>query len=184
MPNSLSNSNNMTASVNSIPFPRMHVSLYVSDLEKSMAFYNAFFGRQPDKIRNGYAKYILPSPSLVISFIENPALVNPLFGHLGFQVETKEEMETRLGVARDLKLVSKEETGINCCYAVQDKFWAGDPDGYQWEVYYFHEDAEFIDPRFEDASAQVCCMPLKRSEKKKIRLSDLAKLRKPGSDGR
>jgi len=25
-----------------------------------------------------------------------------------------------------------------------------DPDGYQWEVYYFHEDVEFNDPRISE----------------------------------
>jgi hypothetical protein len=67
--------------------------------------------------------------------------------------------------AQNKNIISKVETGTACCYAVQDKFWANDPDGVQWEVYYFHEDAEFNDPRFEDESAEACCMPLSEAEK-------------------
>ena len=46
------------------PFPRMHVSLYVSDMQKTIDFYNTFFGIAPEKVRRGYVKYILPEPSL------------------------------------------------------------------------------------------------------------------------
>jgi catechol 2,3-dioxygenase-like lactoylglutathione lyase family enzyme len=48
-------------------FPRMHVSLYVSNLAATVNFYNSFFGQQPDKIKPGYTKYILEKPSLIIS---------------------------------------------------------------------------------------------------------------------
>ena len=75
--------------MNTTVFPRMHVSLYVSDLEKSIAFYSAFFATAPVKVKPGYAKYVLDSPSLIISFVENQERVQQNFGHLGFQVETE-----------------------------------------------------------------------------------------------
>jgi catechol 2,3-dioxygenase-like lactoylglutathione lyase family enzyme len=140
-------------------FPRMHVSLYVSVLEKSLDFYKAFFGVAPNKVKSGYAKFILEEPALVISFIENAERVQSNFGHLGFQVETKEIMTERLEAARLLGIVSKEEIGTACCYSVQDKFWAEDPDGVQWEVYYFHEDVEFNDPHYTGEESNACCMP-------------------------
>ncbi|WP_324678056.1 ArsI/CadI family heavy metal resistance metalloenzyme [Hymenobacter sp. GOD-10R] len=141
-------------------FPRMHVSLYVSDLAATVNFYTAFFGQPAAKIRRGYAKYVLDQPALIISFVENPARVASNFGHLGFQVETVEQLTQRLEVARKAGLVQREEMGTACCYAKQDKFWVNDPDGVEWEVYYFHEDAEFNDPRYEaeyqQASSQCC----------------------------
>ncbi len=70
-------------------FPRMHVSLYVSDIQKTVEFYNTFFGVSVNKVEKGYAKYILDQPSLIISFIENKERVKSNFGHLGFQVETQ-----------------------------------------------------------------------------------------------
>ncbi|MGY2130683.1 ArsI/CadI family heavy metal resistance metalloenzyme [Hymenobacter sp. HD11105] len=143
-------------------FPRMHISLYVSELTATVNFYTAFFGQPATKIRRGYAKYVLDKPSLIISFVENPDRVASNFGHLGFQVETIEEMEQRLAVARKTGLVAREEMGTSCCYAKQDKFWVNDPDGVEWEIYYFHEDAEFNDPRYQQeydqASSSQCCI--------------------------
>ena len=153
-------------------FPRMHVSLYVSNLAASVNFYTTFFGQPANKVKPGYAKYILDKPSLIISFIENPERVQQNFGHLGFQMETFEEMSELLDKARAQGIVSKEEIGTSCCYAIQDKFWATDPDGVQWEVYYFHEDAEFNDPHYALEDAAACCMP-PVSQKEKISLSDL-----------
>ena len=138
------------------PFPRMHVSLYVSDIQKSVNFYTHFFGQEPTKVKPNYAKYVLEHPSLIISFVENKERVQQNFGHLGFQVETIEELNKRLSEAKIKNLVAKEEIGTNCCYAKQDKFWANDPDGVQWEVYYFHEDAEFNDPHYQMES-DACC---------------------------
>ena len=153
----------------------MHVSLYVSNLAASVNFYSTFFGQPATKIKPGYAKYVLESPSLIISFIENPERVQSNFGHLGFQVETVEEMNNRLVNARAQGIVSKEEIGTSCCYAVQDKFWATDPDGVQWEVYYFHEDAEFNDPHYELQDASACCMPPAAAvvEKPKLKIAEV-----------
>jgi catechol 2,3-dioxygenase-like lactoylglutathione lyase family enzyme len=144
--------------MNPSAFPRMHVSLYVSDLQRSLQFYTDFFGEAPTKVKHRYAKYTLASPSLIISFVENPERVQQNFGHLGFQLETLEQLNAKLHDARVKNLVSKEEIGTNCCYAKQDKFWANDPDGIQWEVYYFHEDAEFNDPHYDmEEKADACC---------------------------
>ncbi len=139
------------------PFPRMHVSLYVSDIHKSIEFYTNFFNQEPTKVRPQYAKYVLEKPSLIISFVENRERVQSNFGHLGFQVETLQELNERLEVASRKDLVSRQEIGTNCCYAKQDKFWVNDPDNVQWEVYYFHSDAEFNDPHYEMKDASACC---------------------------
>ncbi|MEO8085418.1 MAG: ArsI/CadI family heavy metal resistance metalloenzyme [Bacteroidota bacterium] len=138
-------------------FPRMHVSFYVSDISKSVIFYSSFFGQEPVKQRPGYAKYILEKPSLIISFVENRERVQSNFGHVGFQVETLEQLNSKLEDAKSKNLVSREEIGTNCCYAKQDKFWVNDPDNVQWEVYYFHADAEFNDPHYALAEVSACC---------------------------
>jgi catechol 2,3-dioxygenase-like lactoylglutathione lyase family enzyme len=150
--------------MNTNNFPRMHVSLYVSDVAKTVQFYTDFFGVEPNKVRHRYAKFILDSPSLIISFVENPERVQQNFGHLGFQVETLEDMNIKLWQMRKKELVTREEMGTSCCYAKQDKFWVNDPDGVQWEVYFFHEDAEFNDPHYELNEASACCMPSEKIE--------------------
>lgn len=152
-------------------FPRMHVSLYVSDLEKTIDFYRHFFGQEPEKVKPGYAKFILVRPSLVISFVENRDRANSGFGHLGFQVENMEQMEQRLEKMKALDLVSLEERGTACCYALQDKFWATDPDGHQWEVYYFHQDSEFNDPQYAQEDSASCCTPAEKTDKRERALA-------------
>lgn len=148
----------------------MHVSLYVSDLAATVNFYNTFFGQPASKVKKGYAKYELSNPGLIISFIENEERVQSNFGHLGIQVESKEAMESKLKMAREQGIVSLEEIGVSCCYAVQDKFWATDPDGVQWEVYYFHEDSEFNDPKYVGEEANACCTP---EEKPKVQIAEI-----------
>jgi len=143
-------------------YPRMHASFYVKDLEKTIQFYTEFFGQDPDKIEHRYTKFTLDEPSLIISFIENPQKVSSNFGHLGFQVDSVEELKSRLDKANAKNLVKLEEKGTSCCYAIQDKFWVTDPDGIQWEVYYFHSDSKFNDPRYsfgekDSKDESACC---------------------------
>lgn len=150
-------------------FPRMHVSLYVSDIQASVNFYSKFFGQEASKQKADYAKFELQEPALIISFVQNAERVKDNFGHLGFQVETQEQLNAYLNKMQALQMPILEETGTACCYAVQDKFWVTDPDGVQWEVYYFHEDVEFNDPKYASEGTKACCTPTK----KKVNLADL-----------
>ncbi len=152
-------------------YPRMHVSLYVSQLEKSLDFYQKFFGQPADKVKPAYARFTLEEPSLIISFIQNPERVNAGYGHLGFEVESRDVMLEKLEEARQHNLVSLEEIGTACCYALQDKFWATDPDGHQWEVYYRHADTEFNDPRYALEDTSACCTP-EMAVKPKVALAE------------
>ena len=158
----------------------MHVSLYVKDIEATTRFYDRFFDQSASKVKSDYAKYVLETPSLIISFVQNAERVSPGFGHLGFQVESMEELEQRLAHAREMGLVTLEERDTACCYAVQDKFWAEDPDGHRWEVYLFREDAVFNDPRYEHTDADVCCMP--REQKPKRKLSEICRIPAEGTE--
>ena len=140
-------------------FPRMHVSLYVSNIVRTVSFYDRFFNKEADKVQPGYAKYELESPGLIISFVENASRAGESFGHLGIQVGTAQALNTELAKATSLGLHPDIETGTNCCYARQDKFWVTDPDGYKWEVYHFHEDVEFNDPHYATGENEQCCAP-------------------------
>jgi catechol 2,3-dioxygenase-like lactoylglutathione lyase family enzyme len=133
---------------------RMHVSLMVSDINKTIEFYNQFFATEPSKIKQGYAKYELTEPGLIISFIESAIPPSPRFGHLGFQVNSLKDLEKRKIQAKDNNLISSEEENIACCYAVQNKFWVKDPDQYEWEVYYFIKDIDVNSPKYESCCEQ------------------------------
>ena len=155
-------------------YPRMHLSFYVKNLAETVNFYSTFFGQPANKIKKDYAKYELQKPGLIISFIENPERVQSNFGHVGIQVGTKEEMMRRLELAKSQNIVSFEEIGTSCCYAEQDKFWVDDPNGIQWEIYYFHKDVEFNDPKYAQEDASQCCTPLERAEKPKKSLASIS----------
>ena len=139
-------------------FPRTHISLYVKSIEDTVNFYTKFFNQTAAKVKEGYAKYEIDAPALTISFIARPEKVNVDIGHFGIQVKTKEELNAKLNMARGYELVKLEETGTECCFAIQDKFWVNDPDGYEWEVYYFLGDAEHFDSKKEKAPT-ACCTP-------------------------
>lgn len=116
-------------------FPRMHIRLYASNLDNTIAFYNSFFGRYPVKVDSGYAEYALDQPSLIISFAERLDRMRSQFGHLGFQVQNVEilqEVRRRLG---ELGLDIRNEMIDDSDKAVLNKFWVEDPDGTIWEVY-------------------------------------------------
>lgn len=44
------------------PFPRMYVSLYVSDTQNTVRFYSDFFNQEPVKVRPNYAGVACNSP--------------------------------------------------------------------------------------------------------------------------
>ena len=58
----------------------------------------------------------------------------------------------------------REEIGVDCCHANQDKFWVRDPDGVEWEVYYLNYDLEDETPKAHAtalplAKDAACCAP-------------------------
>jgi catechol 2,3-dioxygenase-like lactoylglutathione lyase family enzyme len=117
-----------------------HVSLNVSDIDASVAFYEKAFGVAATKRRPGYAKFDLQSPSLNLSMVEQPRTgVNA--SHFGVQVASTEDVaEARSRFeAAGLRTITEENTA--CCYAVQDKVWIEDPDGNSWEVFVVKADA-------------------------------------------
>jgi len=148
------------------PFPRTHISRYVSDLEATIKFYNRLFQQNPSKRKINYVKYELSAPALIISFIQKPDLVKATAtGHFGIQLETKAQLLARYEIAKSQGIVSYEEMGVACCYAIQDKFWAVDPDGHQWEIYYLHESVEFNDPAYDLVQSTVASTPIQQEKK-------------------
>lgn len=131
---------------------KFHLSLFVTDIQVSTEFYKTLFGQDPVKVKQDYAKFELDNPGLVISFIQKPDEVKPNFGHMGFRVESKEVLDHKKQILGKKLAIALEEENVACCYATQDKFWVNDPDGYEWEVYYFIEDL-----KQKNHSSVACC---------------------------
>jgi catechol 2,3-dioxygenase-like lactoylglutathione lyase family enzyme len=113
---------------------RLHVHVSVQDLSASIRFYQTLFGAEPTATKPDYAKWMLEDPrvNFAISMHRQPVGVN----HLGFQVDTDEElrgMRAQLEAA-DARMV--EENEQPCCYAKSDKYWVTDPTGIAWETFH------------------------------------------------
>lgn len=121
---------------------KFHFSLWVNDLDRTIAFYRALFGQEPHKVYADYAKFEVTEPPLVVSFLPQPAPRGASLNHVGLRLPDSAglvEMQRRLERAG---YPTTRQDGVECCYALQTKFWATDPDGVQWEVYTIHKDIE------------------------------------------
>jgi catechol 2,3-dioxygenase-like lactoylglutathione lyase family enzyme len=124
---------------------RVQLALNVSDIDAAVAFYSNLFGAQPAKRRPGYANFALAEPPLKLVLIENRATrgrgVAGALNHLGVEVETGEEVQTASGRFSERGLETEVQNSTTCCFALQDKVWANDPDGTPWEFYTVLADA-------------------------------------------
>ncbi len=115
---------------------KTHVALKVTNIEKSVAFYQAMFGITPVKHKVDYAKFDLVNPplNLTLNLSEN---VQPggALSHLGVQVDSSVDVQTAIERFKEAGLALFEEKDTDCCYAMQDKVWVTDPDGNSWEVF-------------------------------------------------
>jgi len=135
----------------------VHISLNVSDLEKSVAFYRGVFG-EPAKLKADYAKFVSADPEIHLALQPGLAGTAPAgaLSHLGIRVGSLDEVRNRRSELRSRGILSEEEKREACCYALQEKFWLSDPDGNRWEVYTVLEDLEHESRAGENAAA-CCC---------------------------
>jgi catechol 2,3-dioxygenase-like lactoylglutathione lyase family enzyme len=134
---------------------RMHVGLAVRDLARSIAFYRSLLQAEPVKLRPRYAKFEVASPSLNLALNESGGATSPVnpIAHFGIQVKSSAavlDMAQRLR-GEGVEVLVEESTA--CCYAVQDKVWAIDPDGNKWEVFVVLE----AESEQYANSAATCC---------------------------
>src|SRR5262245_23257712 len=121
---------------------KFHLSLNVANLDRSVEFLKALFGREPAKCRPDYAKFELDEPPVVLSLEPHAPGSSGALNHLGFRLADSAELvewQRRLETAG---VATQREEGVECCYARQTKFWVRDPDNNLWEIYVLEEDIE------------------------------------------
>jgi catechol 2,3-dioxygenase-like lactoylglutathione lyase family enzyme len=132
-----------------------HVSLNVSNIDASVAFYESVFGTRAAKRCPGYAKFDLAEPNLNLTMQEAPRTgVNA--SHFGVQVARSEDVAAAWTRFKEAGLKTLTEENTECCYALQDKVWVEDPDGNSWEVFVVKGEASAMT---EQASKTGCCVP-------------------------
>lgn len=132
----------------------VHISLNVSDLDRSVDFYRRFLG-EPAKLRKDYAKFVGESPEIHLALEPGRPRTGAggALSHLGIRVDSGEEVTRRRAALLARGVRAGEERREECCYAVQDKFWVEDPDGNRWEIYTVKADVE----QKADPAAACCC---------------------------
>ncbi|PYP88669.1 MAG: glyoxalase/bleomycin resistance/dioxygenase family protein [Blastocatellia bacterium AA13] len=141
------------------PLIKVHIALNVTDVEKSVAFYSAMFGVKPVKHKPGYAKFDIAQPALNLTLNHvNEVPTAGALSHLGIQapstsmvLEARERLNSR-------GLTTSDEMEADCCYALQDKIWLTDPDGYRWEV--FTVKIDDTRPELRAGLEKECSLPL------------------------
>jgi catechol 2,3-dioxygenase-like lactoylglutathione lyase family enzyme len=121
---------------------RFHLSLNVSNLERSVAFYRTLFNKEPAKRRADYAKFELDDPPLVLSLEPTPRPVGGPLNHLGFRMPDAPALVAMQERLERAGIRSQREEGVECCYALQTKFWVTDPDQTLWEIYTLEGDLD------------------------------------------
>jgi catechol 2,3-dioxygenase-like lactoylglutathione lyase family enzyme len=136
---------------------RFHVHVAVDNLETNIRFYSTVFGRPPTVQKHDYAKWMLEDPRVNFAISQRGA--KPGVDHMGFQVDTDEELsELRQQVAK-AEIAALEEPGTQCCYAYSDKYWVTDPQGIAWETYRTLGEAEIFGATTKQkvTEAAACC---------------------------
>lgn len=140
-----------------------HVSLNVTNVAESVEFYRKFFGVEPVKLKTDYAKFDLADPALNFTMNQRQPAQDGEQGrlsHLGIQVEGHEGVAAARQRLDAAGMISLDEEDTVCCYARQDKVWATDPDGNQWEVFFVME----ADVASDNFQGDACCVPVEETK--------------------
>lgn len=148
---------------------RFHLHVSVENLGQSIDFYSTLFASAPSVRQADYAKWMLEDPRVNFAISTRQQVIG--VNHLGFQVDTDEElrgMHAQLQAA-DARLIQEDEQP--CCYAQSNKYWITDPTGIAWETFYtlgsipvYGEDTPVLNHGEstvpgESPKAVACCAP-------------------------
>jgi catechol 2,3-dioxygenase-like lactoylglutathione lyase family enzyme len=118
---------------------RVHVSINVKDVEKSVEFYEKVFGVKPQKQTADYAKFDLKKPALNFSMSSHEGSQISRVSHFGIEVDSPKELQDFQNRLNLSGIATEEEKQTACCFARQDKAWFNDPDGNAWEIFHVYE---------------------------------------------
>ncbi len=83
---------------------------------------------------------------------------NEGLSHFGIEVDSAEAVMECAKKLEQSGLKVQVEKQVTCCYAVQDKIWANDPDGNAWEVFVVtQKNASVCCGEQKEESLTACC---------------------------
>jgi catechol 2,3-dioxygenase-like lactoylglutathione lyase family enzyme len=131
---------------------KMHLNLATRDLDASVAFYRTLLLAEPAKHYSDYALFLTDEPGLELALDLDPATDVREGAHYGVVVATAAAVDAVAARFEAAGYPIDIETKETCCYAVQNKVWATDPDGRRWETYVVLAETEE-----RDSEATACC---------------------------
>ncbi len=131
---------------------KMHLNLATRDLDRSVVFYSTLLGAAPAKHLDDYALFITEEPGLELALDLDSDAVPGRGQHFGIVVDSTDDVNAQIARLESAGYATDVERDETCCYAVQTKVWASDPDGRRWETYVVHEESESRD----DADTTCC----------------------------
>lgn len=137
---------------------RFHVHLAVSNLEENIRFYSALFQSEPSVVQTDYAKWMLDDPR--INFAISTRSLKTGLDHLGFQVESDEELDAVQNGLTSANVPVTSQDNAACCYAQSNKYWSIDPGGIAWEAFHTLDSIPVFGPDAKpeaEKKTSACC---------------------------
>lgn len=131
---------------------KTHMSFATKDLDASVAFYRTLLGVEPAKQYKDYALFLIDDPGLELALSRDADASVAGGAHYGIAVDSADFVRNMIRRLSQAGLPVDTELDETCCYAVQDKVWATDPDGRRWETYHVVAEANE-----RDGSTETCC---------------------------
>ena len=130
---------------------RIHISIPVNDLDKSVAFYSTVLDNPASKLKDDYANFRLDEPAIHLALVSREGTGTSVSAsHFGVELPDHETLENWRTRATDLDIL--DDPDASCCYALADKFWLSDPDGNRWEFWVRTGESEVM-----KQEPSVCC---------------------------
>lgn len=116
---------------------RVHISLRTRDLAAATAFYTQLLGEGPDKVREGYVRFMPANTPILLAVMEG----EPGVDHFGLRLAAAEGAGAEWARLQGEGVALTPAEGVVCCHAEKSEAWMKDPDGRGWEVYAVTDEA-------------------------------------------
>jgi len=142
---------------------KLHLHLATHDLKASVAFYRILLDSEPAKRYDDYALFLAEDPGLELALSLDPSATTSADAHYGIAVDAPDLVDVAIERLKSAGLPVDIETAETCCYAIQNKVWATDPDGRRWETYYViaeteeHNGENVTCCKQTESEAATCC---------------------------
>lgn len=138
---------------------KVHISLATGDLNASVAFFRTLLAAEATKHYSDYALFVTENPGLELSLTPTSTVRTSDGAHYGIAVDQPAGVDSAIARLEEAGQRVDIERSQTCCYALQTKVWATDPDGRRWETYYVQAESEEREDEATDCCGNdsACC---------------------------